>query len=169
MTIDLLRGMNRRDFATSIKGMNKADMVGIIKAYGVFVSISKKTSDVLEVLMDCIDGVLMPSEKDAKKLSRVSTRVKLTDSDREIIASIPDIKSGLIMCTLGVGNNAEGKLKECKKIFRAISLKLHPDKASIGIKKYKSDLYIDIKNIYESSIKELEEKVRKQDPDYCPF
>lgn len=171
MNIQKLRALTKREFALAIKGFNKKEMIEIIKNYGVFISLSKKASEVLGVLLDIVDGIIEPTETDKKKLSIVRNVVKLTNEDREVVKQAKEFinREGIIYMVNSKGNSENGDIiaSELNCEFKKLAKLLHPDVCSKGIKKYKSHLFEQIsaqkENFLKLTFKSSDEKKREED------
>ncbi|MDZ4993309.1 hypothetical protein GNF80_10070 [Clostridium perfringens] len=83
ITIQHLKEMNRRGFAKAIKKLNKVSMITLLENEGIWVKSSLKTDEILEILLDVVDGVRTSIKEDINKINAKNKRRETIRKSKE--------------------------------------------------------------------------------------
>lgn len=145
ITIEKLRGLSRREFAIEFKKLTISKMKNILNEYGIWVKSSYKSQDIQELLLDVVEGIITPSDKDKEKIQKSkekkrNSKIKLSEIEEKIkefyyifkeLCSFDEkaIKIASEIGYINVFKEEEMNTIDIKRISRQFYIEIHPDKA----------------------------------------
>ncbi|EOU2075384.1 hypothetical protein C4D33_05750 [Clostridium perfringens] len=83
ITIQHLREMNRRDFSKALRKLNKNSIIEILEVEGIWVKYTSKTDELIDILLDVVDGIRTSTEEDVNKLNAKNKRRETIRRNKE--------------------------------------------------------------------------------------
>ena len=83
ITIQHLREMNKRDFAKALRKLNKNNIIEILEVEGIWVKSSSKTDELIDILLDVVDGIRTSTKEDVNKLNAKNKRRETIRKNKE--------------------------------------------------------------------------------------
>lgn len=83
ITIQHLREMNKRDFAKALRKLNKNNIIKILEDEGIWVKSSSKTDELIDILLDVVDGIRTSTKEDVNKLNAKNKRREAIRRNKE--------------------------------------------------------------------------------------
>ena len=83
ITIQHLREMNRRDFSKALRKLNKNSIIEILEVEGIWVKSTSKTDELIDILLDVVDGIRTSTEEDVNKLNAKNKRRETIRRNKE--------------------------------------------------------------------------------------